>query len=50
MKKVMLFAVLAASASNSVADAVKTQIQQKIDASTAQVNNEIQAWKDVLKN
>lgn len=41
-------AAAAASASNSAADAVKAQIQNKIDTSKQQVNDEVQAWKDVL--
>jgi len=40
----------AASASNSVTDAIKTQVQNQINTSTTQVNNEVQAWKDVFAN
>ena len=43
----------ASSAANqdaSVADAIKAQVQEKINTSTTQINNEVQAWKEVLAN
>ena len=46
-------AAATANANNSgdtVVDTVKTQIQEKINTSKTQVDNEVQAWKEVLKN
>ena len=39
----------AASGSSSMTDTVKTQIKQKVADSKAQVDNEVNAWKEVLK-
>jgi uncharacterized protein YcfL len=39
---------VASGASNSITDAVKTQVQKQLDTSKTQVNNEVQAWKDVF--
>lgn len=38
----------AGASSNSVTDAVKAQVQKQIDTSKTQVNNEVQAWKNVF--
>ncbi len=38
------------NSNNTVVDSVKTQIQEKINTSKTQVDNEVQAWKEVLKN
>lgn len=40
----------AANTDASVADAIKAQVQEKINTSTTQINNEVQAWKEVLAN
>ena len=38
-----------ASGSASISDTVKTQVKQKVAESKAQVDNEVNAWKEVLK-
>ena len=40
----------AANTNNTVTEAIKTQIQNQISTSQTQVSNEVQAWKEVLKN
>ncbi len=39
----------AAGGSSSATDGVKAQIQQKLEDAKTQVDNEVQAWKEVLK-